>query len=312
MSYRNLPAAIAMAVSICALSALTATVNAQSSLTNNFSDIKPGSILFFNRFTSNPINTMQGDTQINLTNHHQSKGIDLHFYIVDGSSCSVADFGTSLNASQTISFLTSDFDPGIFGYMIVVAEDLGVPTQHNWLTGTALVREFDGRQGALSAVSIGKLSAGPISPDTDGIYRLKFNNLVTGYERLPQILAITSIDSQVTTTSYLYIYTPSTDVYTGSSSSITVTTLLYDDASRSLSGSFSVGCYRQDSFTTLFNRGGGINRHIPAGRTGWLRMSGSGGPILGSVITRNSTFQGSYNLPAISLYGSHEIAVPNF
>jgi len=311
MSYRNLPTAIAMAVAICALSALTTKVNAQTTcLQNNFSDIKPGSILFFNRFTSNPINPMQGDTQINLTNHHQSKGIDLHFFIVDGSSCSVADFGTSLNASQTISFLTSDFDPGIFGYMIVVAEDLGVPTQHNWLTGTALVREFDGRQGALSAVSIGKLSAGPISPDADGSYRLKFNNSV--YERLPQILAISSVDSQVTTTSYLYIYTPSTDVYTGSSSSITVTTLLYDDASRSLSGSFSVGCYRQDSFSTIFNRGGGINRHIPAGRTGWIRMSGSGGPILGSVITRNAMFQGGYNLPAISLYSNHEIEIPVF
>jgi len=308
MSYRRyLPAAILFF--FCSLSTLPVIVNAQS-LSNNYSDIKPGSILFFNRFTSNPVNTLQGDTQINITNHNQSKGIDIHFYIVDGSSCSVADFGSSLNASQTISFLMSDFDPGIFGYLIVVAEDLGVPTQHNWLTGTSLVREFDGRQGALSAVSIGKLSAGPITPDPDGEYRLKFNGSV--YEKLPQILAIPSVDSQVSTTSYLYIYTPSTNVYVGSSSSITVSTLLYNDASQSLSGSFSVGCYRQDSFFTVFNRGGGINRHIPAGRTGWIRMSASGGPILGSVITRNAMFQGGYNLPAISLYSNHEISVPNF
>ncbi|MEY4168573.1 MAG: hypothetical protein RIR52_2397 [Acidobacteriota bacterium] len=308
MSYRRyLPAAIVFF--FCSLSTLPVIVNAQS-LSNNYSDIKPGSILFFNRFTSNPVNTLQGDTQINLTNHNQSKAIDLHFYVVDGSSCSVADFGTALNASQTITFLMSDFDPGIFGYLIVVAEDLGVPIQHNWLTGTALIREFDGRQGALSAVSIGKLTSGPITPDPDGEYRLKFNGSV--YEKLPQVLAISSVDSQVSTTSYLYIYTPSTNVYVGSSSSISVATLLFNDASQSLSGSFSVGCYRQDSFITVFNRGGGINRHIPAGRTGWIRMSASGGPILGSVIMRNSLFQGGYNIPAISLYSSHEIVVPNF
>jgi len=309
MIYRYLPAAFNTLLAICFLTILSASATAQS-LANNYSDIKPGSILFFNRFTSNPINTLQGDTQINLTNHHQSKAIDLHFYIVDGSSCSVADFGTSLNSSQTISFLMSDFDPGIFGYLIVVAEELGIPSQHNWLTGTALVREFDGRQGVLSAVSIGKLSAGPIAPEPDGDYRLKFNGSV--YEKLPQVLAISSVDSQVSTTSYMYIYTPSTNVYTGNTSSITVTTLLFDDNSRSLSGSFTVGCYRQDSFVTVFNRGGGINRHIPAGRTGWIRMAASGGPILGSVITRNAMFQGGYNIPAISLYGSHEISVPNF
>ena len=309
MSYRHLPATVIILVS-CLMSILPGTASAQSCLTNNFSDIKPGSILFFNRFTSNPVNTLQGDTQINLTNHNQSKAILLHFYVVDGSSCSVADFGTALNASQTVSFLMSDFDPGIFGYLIVVAEDdLGVPTQHNWLTGSALVREFDGRQGILSAISIGKLTGGAITPDPDGEYRLKFNGSV--YERLPQVLAVPSFDSQVTTTSYLYVYTPSSNVYTGSSTGLTITTLLYNDASQSLSGSFSLTCYRQDSFVTVFNRGGGINRNVPAGRTGWIRMASSSGPILGSVITRNAMFQGGYNLPAISLYGSHEISVPN-
>lgn len=309
MSYRHLSAAIRNIITIGFLTLVPVIVEAQS-LSNNYSDIKPGSVLFFNRYTSNPLNQMLGDSQINITNLNQSKPIDLHFYMVDGSSCSVADFGSSLNSSQTISFLMSDFDPGIFGYIIVVAEDAGLPTQHNWLTGTALVREFDGRQGILSAISIGKLTSGPITPDLDGLYRLKFNGAV--YERLPQILAVPSFDSQVTTTSFLYIYSPSPNVYTGDTNTVTLSTLLYNDASQSLSGSFSLTCYRQDSFMTIFNRGGGINNRVPAGRTGWIRMSSSSAPILGSVISRNTVFQGGYNLPAVSLYGSYEILVPNF
>ncbi|MFM8393888.1 MAG: hypothetical protein ACKOB4_08195 [Acidobacteriota bacterium] len=309
MSYRNLSTTIRSLITISILALLPVIVEAQS-LSNNYSDIKPGSVLFFNRFTSNPVNQMLGDTQINLTNLNQSKAIDLHFYLIDGSSCSVADFGSSLNASQTISFLMSDFDPGIFGYMIVVAEDAGLPTQHNWLTGIAQVREFDGRQGILSAISLGKLTAGPIAPDLDGQYRLKFNGAI--YEKLPQVLAVPSFDSQVTTTSFLYIYSPSPNIYTGDTNTVTLSTLLYNDASQSLSGSFSLTCYRQDSFMTIFNRGGGINNRVPAGRTGWIRMASSSAPILGSVISRNSVFQGGYNLPAVSLYGSFEILVPNF
>ncbi|MEY3284422.1 MAG: hypothetical protein RIR86_2435 [Acidobacteriota bacterium] len=310
MFYRNLSTTIRHLLTISILTLLPVIVEAQS-LSNNYSDIKPGSILFFNRFTSNPVNQLLGDTQVNITNLNQSRAIELHFYLIDGSSCSVADFGSSLNASQTMTFLMSDFDPGIFGYMIVVAEDeSGLPTQHNWLTGTAQVREFDGRQGILSAISIGKLTAGPITADPDGQYRLKFNG--ASYEKLPQVLAVPSFDSQVTTTSFLYIYSPSSNIYTGDTNSITLSTLLYNDASQSLSGSFTITCYRQDSFMTVFNRGGGINNRVPAGRTGWIRMASSSAPILGSVITRNSLFQGGYNLPAVSLYGSYEILVPNF
>lgn len=311
MTYRNLPSSFKNILIIALLAMLPGAAAAQS-LSNNYSDTKPGSVLFFNRFTSNPVNTQLGDTQINITNLNQSRAIMLHFYLVDGSSCSVADFGSSLKASQTISILMSDYDPGIFGYLIVVAEDMetGLPTQHNWLAGTALVREFDGRQGIISAISIGKLTAGPIIQDPDGLYRLKFNGGV--YERLPSVLAVPSFDSQVSTTSYLYIYSPSNSMYAGEANTITVSTLLYNDASASLSGSFSLTCYRQDSFTTTFSRGGGINNRVPPGRTGWIRIQSSSAPILGSVIARNMMFQGGYNLTAVTLFGSYEIIVPNF
>jgi hypothetical protein len=311
MTYRNLSNIFKTILAVAFLAIVPGMGMAQT-LSNNYSDIKPGSILFFNRFTSNPTNPLLGDTQINITNLNQSKSIALHFYMVDGSSCSVADSGTSLAPSQTISYLMSDYDPGIFGYLIVVAQDMetGLPTQHNWLAGTSLVREFDGRQAVLSAISIGKLTIGNITADPDGLYRLKFNGAT--YEKLPQTLAVTSFDSQVSTTSFMYIYSPSSNIYVGEANTASISTLLFNDSSQSLSGSFSLTCYRQDSFMTFFSRGGGINRHVTPGRTGWIRLHSSSAPILGSVISRNSMFQGGFNLTAIALFGNHEIVVPNF
>jgi len=309
MTYRNLSNIFKTILAVAFLAILPGVGLAQ---TNNYSDIKPGSVLFFNRFTSNPINPLLGDTQINITNLNQSKSIALHFYMVDGSSCSVADSGTSLAPSQTINYLMSDYDPGIFGYLIVVAEDMdtGLPTQHNWLAGTALIREFDGRQAILSAISICKVSAGNITADPDGLYRLKFNGAT--YDKLPQTLAIPSFDSPVSTTSYLYIFSPSTNIYVGDATSATISGLVFNDASGTISGSLTLTCYRQDSLSNYF-RGGAVTRQAPnAGRTGWVRLHSANAPIMGSVISRNSMFQGGYNLTAIALYGSHEIVVPYY
>lgn len=316
MTYRNLSNIFKTILAVAFLAIVPGMGMAQ---TNNFSDIKPGSILFFNRYTSNPINPLLGDTQINITNLNQNKAVALHFYMIDGSSCSVADSGTSLAPSQTLTYLMSDFDPGTFGYMIVVAENAGtdtipgtgLPTQHNWLAGTAMVREFDGRQAILSAISIAKVSAGDIAPDPDGQYRLKFNGAI--YDKLPQTLAIPSFDSPVSTTTFLYVYAPSTNIYVGDATAASIFALVFNDASGSpLSGSFSLTCYRQDSLANYF-RGGGVTRQVPnSGRTGWVRLHSANAPILGSVISRNSMFQGGYNLTAIALFGNHEIVVPNF
>ncbi len=286
---------------------LTPAAGAQS-LQNNYSDLKPSSILFFNRYTSNPANPLQGDTQFNLTNFNQSSEAFIHLYLIDGSTCGVADFGFSLTPNQTASILMSDYDPGIFGYMIAVAVGTsGKPTQFNWLAGTTYIRETDGRQAVLQAIGIAKLSSGDITP-VNGEYKIRFNG--ADYEKLPSVLAVTSFDSQVVSSSSLYIYSPPTNLYFGDVTSVNVFTLLYDDAEKSRSSSFTINCYRGESFLSLFNRGGGINNHVPAGRTGWMRFSASGGPILGSVIGRGPVFGGGYNLHAIGLYGSHEIVVP--
>src|SRR5262245_23076574 len=139
--------------------------------------LRPGSILFFNRYTSDPNNPQLSDTQINITNTNPSEKAFVHLFFVDGITLSNADYGLSLMPNQTLSFLTSEIDPGVTGYIIAVATDGSVPVQNNSLIGTALIRENDGEQVVLPAFTIAKISPGRVAKDADESVRLIFNGV---------------------------------------------------------------------------------------------------------------------------------------
>lgn len=302
---------ITCVLAVGALTLLSASAFAQGYPVGNshLSDIKPGSVLFFNRYTSNPNNPQLGDTQINITNVSQNQAIDIHLFFVDGATCSIADAFVSLTPNQTAALLMSDVDPGVQGYLVAVAVN-GGPTQFNHLIGNAYIRESDGRTAILQAISIAKRSPGTVAPNGDGTASLVFND--AEYERLPNQLAVSSFNSQTQDSTNLAIYSPSSNLMLGNVETVSVFALLYNDAEVAISSSFTVRCYRYESLLSLFNRGVGINRHVPAGRTGWIRLSSAARPLLGSVITRGPVFQGGYNLHALSLLSSHTILVPSF
>lgn len=276
---------------------------------SSIGDMKPGSVLFYSRYSSNPVNPAMGDTQINITNVNQSAGINVHLFLVDGATCSIADSFIGLTPNQTASFLVSDFDPGITGYIVAVATN-GGPTQFNSLIGSEFIRETNGTTAYLQAMTVAKRSAGDVVPDPDGQSRLLFNGV--DYEQLPSALAVDAFNSQTLDNNSLSIFSPPNDLVIGGVVSTSIFSLLYNDAEVAISSSFTVSCYRYESFTTLFNRGGGINRHVPSGRTGWIRMTASGRPILGSVFGKGPVFTGGHNLHAIALLGSYSITVPSF
>ncbi|MGH9802661.1 MAG: hypothetical protein ACRD82_20025 [Blastocatellia bacterium] len=277
---------------------------------SSIGDMKPGSVLFYSRYSSNPANPAMGDTQINITNVNQSAGTSVHLYLVDGATCSIADSFIGLTQNQTASFLVSDFDPGITGYIVAVATGGGGPTQFNSLIGSEFIRETNGTTAYLQAITVAKRSAGDVVPDVNGQTVLIFNGV--DYEQLPSALAVATFNSQTQDTNSLSIFSPANNLLIGGVVSTSVFTLLYNDAEVAISTSFTVNCYRYETFTSLFNRGGGINRHVPSGRTGWIRMTASGRPILGSVFGRGPVFVGGHNLHAIALLGSYSITVPSF
>lgn len=312
MAHQTFRRLINFALVMAALSLLSTAAFAQAYPIGNshLSDMKPGSILFYNRYSSNPSNPQQGDTQINITNVSQNTSADVHLFLVDGGSCSIADSFIGLTPNQTASFLMSDIDPGIAGYVVAVATGGGGPTQFNSLIGTEFIRESDGKMGYLQAISIAKRSPGDVAPDADGLTSLIFND--AEYERLPTVLGLSTFNSQTVDSTSLAIYSPSSNLIIGAVNSVNVFSLLYNDAEVALSSSFQIRCYRYETLTALFNRGGGINRHVPVGRTGWIRMTASGNPILGSVLGKGPVFTGAHNLHALSLLSSYTIQVPSF
>ncbi|MEK7833271.1 MAG: hypothetical protein AAB401_19430, partial [Acidobacteriota bacterium] len=199
---------------------------------------------------------------------------------------------------------------GITGYIVAVATGGGGPTQFNSLIGSEFIRENDGTTAYLQAMTVAKRSAGDVIPDAEGQTHLVFNGV--DYEQLPSALAVATFNSQTLDSNSLSIFSPSNNLTIGGVVSTSIFTLLYNDAEVAISSSFTVSCYRFQSFTSLFNRGGGINRHVPSGRTGWIRMTASGRPILGSVFGKGPVFVGGHNLHAIALLGSYSITVPSF
>ena len=77
--------------------------------------------------------------------------------------------------------------------------------------------------------------------------------------------------------------------------------LVYDDTERVVSTTARVGCYATIQLSSLRLVGGGINNFVPSGRTGWIRFTGGGRPLLGASIQRGSVFSGGHNLHALTL-----------
>lgn len=279
-------------------------------------DMKPGSILFYNIYTSNPSNPQGQDTQINITNTNSSASVMVHLFFIDGSTCTPADGFVSLTPNQTGYFLASDFDPGVTGYIVAVAESGGGPSQFNYLTGDLLLRQNNGQLANLSAVSIAKLSPGAVVPNGDGTASLKFDGV--DYEQLPGVVAISTFNSPITYNTTLVLYSPSADLIVGSTDTFPIAALIFDDHEKAFSVSFRIGCFNQISLASLRVLQG-LSNIVPVGRTGWMRMgSGSWGiraaaiPLLGAVLTKGAPFNGGHNLHQLALAGSYTITIPSF
>jgi hypothetical protein len=108
---------------------------------------KLGSVLIYPFYTSS-VNSARQNARFTLTNTDPLRETSVHLFFVDGSDCSVADRFVTLTANQTTSFLASDLDPMISGYMIAVAvNENGCPRFFNHLIGEVLVKTETGTRG---------------------------------------------------------------------------------------------------------------------------------------------------------------------
>ncbi len=298
---------------------------------------KPGSVLFFGFYISNPGDAISTNTRINITNVHPTQGVTLHLFFVDGSDCSAADAFLCLTANQTQSFLLSDIDPGTSGYLMAVAVDgppgfaegrnTGCPISFNYLIGNANIKLASSpmREADLECESVGAEFGSPL-PGCDPnspTATLPFNGAVNGYNRLPRVLAASNIPSRADGNDTLLVITRiGGNLATGAATLGSIFGILYDDAENSFSFSFSSGaCQFRSSLSNAFPRTAPrFETIIPAGRSGWMKLWGASDiGIIGATLNRNdnkrraaNAFEGGHMMHVLKLTDSVTITIPIF
>ncbi len=304
---------------------------------SQISDDKPGSVLFYNLYTSGASNnSIENNTRINLTNTHTTRGVAVHLFFVDGASCGVADAFVCLTANQTVTFLMSDIDPGTTGYLVAIAVDgppglaegrnTGCPISFNYLIGNANIKltMSPRREADLGAESAAAQFGSPL-PGCDGnstTATLPFDGSPNGYNRLPRTLAISNIPARADGNSTLLVVNRiGGNLAIGAATLGTLFGILYDDNETAFSFSLTGSCQLRGELSNVFPRTTPrFENIIPAGRSGWMKISSQSDiGILGAILTQNrnagtvpNAFDGGHNLHKLTLTSSVTLTIPIF
>lgn len=349
LPFRILYKTLLLSVTLCA--GLAASARAQNipglpgpaapaALGLGVSENKLGSVLFFNYYTSDATSS-QVNTRINITNASSVQDIVVHVFFVDSVTCNIADAFICLTRNQTTTFLASDLDPNVTGYLVVVAIDsIGRPASFNYLAGDELVITSTAHRFSLAAMAAARRDGNFASPiNSDGVTSTMFFNGAQ-YDALPYTMVLDSFPSQVPgvgaplADTRLYVYTPLPDLATGGAAfSGALFFLVHDDQENTFSGQLPLNCFltpdkqRITSVRTSPN----INSIVPSGQTGWATFYGfgnrtitcntSGGvtsitnvPLMGATATKVGNFTGGHNLRYATLFNApgYSITVPVF
>ncbi|MDX2034584.1 MAG: hypothetical protein SF339_28170 [Blastocatellia bacterium] len=321
MMHKLTRAALAMfALVMMAAAALAADPGAAYPATSEVSDQKAGSILIYNLYTSGATSGNAQNTRINITNTSSASSQLVHLFFV-ADTCQIADSYICLTPNQTASFLASDVDPGVSGYIVAVSVNGdGLPRNANTLIGDEYVKLSTGHAANLGAEAISALSD-TVTLSTDGSAALlSFDG--QSYNRLPRVLAASSIPSRADGNDTLVILNRiGGSLATGAATLSSLFGLMYDDSESVFSFSVVGGCQLRGSLSNTFPRTTPrFETVIPAGRTGWMKIWGGGDiAILGSVLNANpnaaaaaGAFTGGRNLHKLTLTTAGAYTIPVF
>lgn len=284
------------------------------------SSTKAGSILVFNLYSSSATDPDLENTLINITNT-ADKGVTLHQFFVSGDTCSVSDNFVCLTGNQTTSFLISDIDPDVTGFLIVVAVDdlTGCPINFNFLIGDEYIRLASGHAANLGAEAIAAVDKVPCDCDDTS---LSANLLFDGYKynQIPRVLVVSHLPSFADNNSTLLILNRiSGDLFESVDRIGDFSGLLFDDTEHVLSFVASGGCqFRQFLNGTFPRTTPRFPQFVPSGHSGWMKLAAQEGvAMLGSMIVLNTekealpnAFSGGRNLHRLSFAASAMYQMP--
>lgn len=281
-------------------------------------DQKPGSILFFNRYSSSASNPLVEDTRLSIANTNPIESVYIRMFLVDSATCQVTNMSFCLAPQQSFSLQMSDLDPGVKGYVMAVAVNAnGEPAQFNWLVGNAIVKQPASNIGrpyasVLSAYAVARRKNDAII-NNNGLAEMIFND--DQYDRLPGEIAFDSVPSQANTvnSTILSLYRPLTDM-TGGASSIGVQLTGWGMDSQnqvvSSTGSLSLTCYRDFSLASLRLSPIPIGQFLPSGTTAWfIATSNDLLPLMGVQLNSGDYNSGS-NARSLNFSAEYRIKIP--
>ncbi len=278
------------------------------------SDVRPGSVLIFPYYSSDAAGSNLSNTRISITNTDQYRPAYLHLFFVDGSTCTVADNFLCLTPNQTTSFLASDIDPGVAGYLIAIAVDnLGCPVSFNKLIGEEHIKLSSGHFANLGAIAVPAIS--PKECDLSStVTTLKFDGVE--YNRLGRVLALDNVPSVADGNSTLLVLDSIGGDFTDTSSTLgQIFGLLYNDQEISYSFNFNPGvCQLRQTLSSTFPRSSPrFTEVVPAGRSGWVKLAlQNEGAMVGVMINANPNpngLRGGHNLHMLTL-GNTSLTIP--
>lgn len=280
-------------------------------------DQKPGSVLIFPRYTSSASNALREDTRLTLTNTNPSASTFVRLFFVGSATCEIAELTLCLAAQQSVSLQMSEIDPGVKGYVMAIAADLGGrPTQFNWLIGQGVVRQPTGLGNTtmtLSAYAVAKLKDGVVSADNANLAELIFDDV--NYDRLPAQIAFDSVPSQVNgaNTTQLSFFRPLPNLAGGSVSSAVQLTVAARNAENQVvtaSGSLSLNCFSETNLSAVRLSPTTVNNLIAPGTTAWITASTADlQPLFGVLATAGEFNTGNLGR-ALTFCTEYRIKVP--
>ncbi len=283
---------------------------------------RPASVLVFPVYSSDPAALQREDTRISLTNLHPLRRATLHLFFIADDTTGVADGYLCLTPNQTTSFLMSDLDPGVAGYLIAVASDeqLGCPVNFNYLVGDEYVKLATGHAANLPALGFAALGVVPCDEQA-ATAEIKFDGVQ--YNAAPRTLALNNLSSPADGNATLLVLDRlSGNLATGLNTLGSLTGVLYSDTEAPYSFEFST---TRRQFRAIINNtfprtAPRVPSVIPAGRSGWLKLArGTDGAFIGAAInfnpnsaTHSSAFNQGHNLHHLTLTTEASLIVPVF
>ncbi|MGH9769211.1 MAG: lamin tail domain-containing protein [Blastocatellia bacterium] len=286
------------------------------------SDQKAGSVLIYPLYSSMAASFHSENTRINITNTDPIRRVVVHLFFTEEDSSSVADAFLCLTPNQTASFLASDLDPGVSGYLIAIAVDerTGCPINFNHLIGDEYVKLRSGHAANLAAEAFAALAGAP-PICAEGATTVDINLDGVSYNAAPRVLAVDNIPSAADGNSTLLVINRiGGNLATGPSTIGQIIGIVYDDMERPASFEFTTSRRQFRSVISgAFPRTSPrISSIIPAGRTGWMKFSrATDGAIIGCVINFNpdasanaSAFNQGHNLHKLTLTTEASLTIP--